>query len=150
MFLRTGVVLAADGGALAGQLEQFRRGFGGTVLPGTQWFSWIHIDDVAGPILLAIDNPAVGGPVNATAPDPVRYREYAHTLGRCVGRPARLPIPGWLLRRVLGPAATTITHGRRVIPARALEAGYRFRYPTLEPALTQLTTPTDHPPATGQ
>lgn len=136
--LRTGIVLARESGALGDQLEQFRKGWGAIILPGSQWFPWIHVDDVAALIAFAIDTPDLDGALNATAPHPIQYRDYAQTLARSVGSSARLRLPGWIMRRAIGPVATTVTHGRRVIPAKATDAGFRFRYPTLETALGAL------------
>jgi uncharacterized protein (TIGR01777 family) len=145
--LRTGYVLdARSGSGLARQAEQFRRGFGGPVLPGSQWVPWIHIADVVGLILLAMEDSHVRGPINVVAPGVVRNREFAATLGRVVGRSARLPIPGFLLRLSVGITADTIIHGRRVVPRKALDLGYQFHFPTLEPALRNLVGLEGHAP----
>jgi uncharacterized protein len=148
--LRTGYVLdARPGGGLAQQVEQFRRGFGGPVMPGSQWTPWIHIADVVGLILLAIVDSRVQGPLNVVAPGVVRSREFAATLGRVVGRSARFPIPGFMLRLGFGVTADTIAHGRRVVPRKALDLGYKFQFPTLEPALRDLVRTPGHDPATA-
>jgi uncharacterized protein len=136
--LRTGVVLARDGGALAGQLPQFTRGFGGVVRPGSQCLPWIHIDDVVRIISTVLDDHNIRGPISATSPTPVRYREYAKTLARTVARPAIFPTPGWVLDRTLGRVATTITQCRRVLAAKALQHGQSFKYPDLDTALHSL------------
>jgi uncharacterized protein (TIGR01777 family) len=137
--LRLGYVLdARPGGGLMRQVEQFRRGFGGPVWPGTQWVPWIHIADAVGLFLLALDDERVRGPLNATAPGAIRNRDYARSLGAIVGRPARLPTPGFALRLGLGVVAETIISGRRVVPQAALDLGYRFRFPALEDALRDL------------
>lgn len=140
--LRTGYVLDTQpGSGLAQQVEQFRRGFGGMVLPGSQWTPWIHIADVVGLIRYALEDARVHGPLNVVAPGVVRNREFAATLGRVVGRSARLPIPGLMLRLGVGKTADTIIHGRRVVPRKALDLGYPFRFPTLELALRDLVRP---------
>jgi uncharacterized protein (TIGR01777 family) len=140
--LRTGYVLdARPGSGLPQQVEQFRRGFGGAVRPGRQWVPWVHIADVAGLILLALDDARVRGPLNVTAPGGVRSREFAATLGRVVGKPPRFAIPGFLLRLGFGVTADTIIHGRHVVPRKALDLGYPFRFPALEPALRDLVPP---------
>jgi uncharacterized protein len=137
--LRTGYGLdAGPGGGLAQQVEQFRRGFGGPVLPGSQWTPWIHIADVAGLILLAIEDSRVRGPLNVVSPGVVRNREFATALGNAVGRSARLPIPGFMLRLGFGVTADTIIHGKRVVPQKALDLGYHFLFPTLDLALRDL------------
>jgi uncharacterized protein len=137
--LRPGYVLDAHAGSgLAQQIEQFRRGFGGPVLPGTLWVPWIHIADVAGLIVLAVEDTRVRGPLNVVAPGVVRNTEFAATLGRVVGKPARLPVLGFMLRLGFGMTADTIVHGRRVVPRKALDLGYQFQFPALEPALRDL------------
>lgn len=137
--MRTGYILdERPKGGLAQQAAQFRRGFGGQVLPGTQWTPWIHIADVAGLFLLALENERAEGPLNGTAPGVVRNREFAETLGKVVGKPAHFPTPGFVLRLGLGIVADTIIHGRRVTPKKALDLGYHFQYPALEAAMRDL------------
>jgi uncharacterized protein (TIGR01777 family) len=139
--LRTGYVLGSgQGSGLVQQAEQFRRGFGGPVRPGTQWVPWVHIADVAGLIVFALDDERVRGPLDVVAPGVVRNKAFAATLGRVVGKPSRFPVPGVLLRLGFGITADTIVHGRRVVPRKALDLGYRFRFPELEPAIRDLLT----------
>ena len=135
---RIGVVLAPDGGALAEMARPFRLHVGGPVGRGTQWVSWIHIDDLAALILMAIDTPDLSGPVNATAPEPVTNANLARALGAAMGRRSWLPVPRPVLRLALGEVAGLITHGQRVLPAKALAAGFRFRYANVEDALGDL------------
>lgn len=135
VLLRTGIVMAAEGGALKKQLPLFRLGVGGPLGGGRQWQSWIHIDDVTGLIVHALGRDDVEGPLNATAPNPVRQREFASALGRVLGRPAFLPTPGIALRLAMGEMATLALDGQRVEPAAALASGYAFRFTELEPAL---------------
>lgn len=131
--VRLGVVLG-KGGALAKLLPQFKLG-GGRIASGRQWFSWIHIDDVVkiflGCVQGSIDEPVV----NATAPNPVRNSEFTDTLGRVLKRPTLLVTPGWLLRLLLGEAATLLVGGQRVVPQALLDKGFEFHYPHLEAAL---------------
>ncbi len=133
--VRTGVVLDRAGGALAKMLPPFRLGLGGPVAGGQQYVSWIHARDVVGMILSALEDERWSGPVNATAPEPVTNREFATTLGRVLGRPARTPVPALALRALYGTMAEMVTGGARVLPAKALVLGYQFAYPQLEPAL---------------
>jgi uncharacterized protein (TIGR01777 family) len=133
--MRTGVALDAGGGALAKMLPPFRLGVGGAVASGLQYVSWIHRDDLVGIALAAIDDERWAGAVNATAPAPVRNAKLASTLGAVLDRPAVLPVPALALRLRYGEMASLITGGARVMPAKALVLGYRFRYPELEPAL---------------
>jgi hypothetical protein len=136
--LRLGVVLAADGGALARMVPAFRAFVGGPVGSGEQWFPWIHVDDAVGLILYAIDHPEVRGPVNAVAPSAVRAKEFAAALGAALGRPSWLKVPRFLLKLGLGEAADVVATGQRVVPKAATEAGYIFRYKELAPALADI------------
>lgn len=135
VLLRTGIVMAAEGGALKKQLPLFNAGVGGPLGGGRQWQSWVHIGDVTGLIAHAIERDDVTGPLNATAPGPVRQKEFARTLGRVLGRPAFLPTPGIALRLALGEMSTLALDGQRVEPAAALASGYAFGFTELEPAL---------------
>jgi uncharacterized protein (TIGR01777 family) len=133
--IRTGVVLDRGGGALAKMLPPFRLGLGGPVAGGKQYMSWIHLQDIVGMILAALSSQEWSGPVNATAPTPVNGYEFAHTLGRVLRRPALLPVPALALRLLYGEMSSIVTTGARVLPAKALVLGYRFRHPELEEAL---------------
>jgi uncharacterized protein (TIGR01777 family) len=133
--VRTGVVLAAGGGALGKMLPPFRLGIGGPVAGGRQYVSWIHGGDVVGMMLAALTDERWSGPVNATAPEPVTNKELSHTLGRVLHRPALLPVPGAALRLLYGDMAEIVTAGARVMPAKPLVLGYEFRHPQLEEAL---------------
>jgi uncharacterized protein len=133
--LRLGVVLAADGGALARMLPPFRAFVGGPIGSGRQWMSWIHRDDVTGLVVAALENDRWHGAVNATAPEPVTNAGFARALGRTLSRPAVLRTPATVLRLALGEMAEMLLTGQRVLPRVAEERGYRWRYPTLAPAL---------------
>lgn len=136
--VRTGVVLDKDEGALAALLPPFRMFVGGPILPGTQWFSWVHLDDEVGILLLALEDEHVRGPINATAPAPETNRAFSATLGKVLGRPSLMPVPGFALRLLVGEFGETLTTGQRVIPKKAQELGYRFQYLTTEQALRQV------------
>jgi len=133
--VRTGVVLDAQGGALAKMLPPFKMGVGGPVAGGHQYVSWIHLDDLAGIIVSAIEQESWSGPVNGTAPDPVTNRELSKALGKALHRPAVLPVPGFALRLLYGEMAEIVTTGQRVLPAKALVLGYEFEHPRLQEAL---------------
>jgi uncharacterized protein (TIGR01777 family) len=133
--LRIGVVLAADGGALAQMVPLFRAFLGGRLGGGRQWMSWIHRDDVTGLIVDALADTRYTGAVNATAPTPVTNRDFTRALGRVLARPTVLPAPACALRLALGEMADMLLTGQRVLPAAAERLGYRFRYRDLEPAL---------------
>jgi uncharacterized protein (TIGR01777 family) len=132
---RLGVILGPDGGALARMLLPFRAFIGGPLGSGRQWMSWIQRDDVVQLVRTAVENEALTGPVNVTAPSPVRNADFARVLGHVLDRPAVLPTPAFALRLALGEMATMLLTGQRVLPAAALAAGYEFRYPELDGAL---------------
>lgn len=138
VLLRTGIVLSADGGALPKLLIPARLGAGGPLGGGKQWQSWIHIDDQVGLILHALTHDSLAGPLNATSPNPVRQAEFARILGRVLRRPAVIRTPGVALRLLLGRAADIALTGQLVMPTVALDSGFGFTYPTLEPALRML------------
>jgi len=135
--LRTGLVLAREGGALAPMLGPARLGLGGPLGDGRQWWSWVTLDDVVAAFAFALATPALEGPVNLATPGPVRQAEFARVLGRVLGRPAILPAPAWALRLLLGRgmADSLLLASARLVPARLTAAGFRFGFPTLAPAL---------------
>jgi uncharacterized protein (TIGR01777 family) len=133
--LRTGVVLAADGGALAKMLPAFRAGVGGPVAGGRQYMSWIALEDVVGLYLAAAADARFDGPVNATAPTPVTNAEFSKALGRALHRPALAPVPKAAVRLLFGEMSQIVIGGQRVLPRRAAEHGYDFRLPELDGAL---------------
>jgi uncharacterized protein (TIGR01777 family) len=141
--LRTAVVLSRHGGALARQLPLFRAGLGGRLGSGHQWFSWISARDEVGAILHVLGDSSVRGAVNASAPSPVTNREYTLVLGRVLHRPARLAVPPVALRLALGRQLVDelLLGSLRVLPARLIDAGYRFRDPALERALAEAVAP---------
>ncbi len=138
VLLRTGVVLAREGGALKQMTLPFRLHLGGRIGSGSKWISWIHIEDLVGVIVFALDSEGVEGPINGTAPHPVTNREFAKVLGSVLGRKSWLPVPRIFLRIAMGQVADLAARGQRVLPQKALAAGYRFRYPDLFSALSQL------------
>jgi len=135
--LRTGIVLGRGGGALAPLLPLFRAGLGGPWGSGRQWWSWIHLADQVGVMLLALDTD-LSGPVNATAPNPVTVNDLARALGHALHRPAVMRAPGWALRLGLGEAAGALLASQRAVPGRALAAGYAFRYENVNDALADV------------
>lgn len=136
---RLGVVLAPHGGALAKLLPIYRCGLGGSIGSGNQWFSWIHVDDVVGLIESCLFDRRVQGVFNVTAPEPVRQKMFAAELGRLLKRPAFLRTPAALLKIIYGQmAGELLISGQKVVPARALESGYQFKFPTLDEALTDV------------
>lgn len=136
--LRTGIVLARHGGALPRLVLPFKLLAGGPLGRGRFWQPWIHLVDQLGLILFALDTPVVAGPLNAVAPAPERNRDLARAIGRVLHRPAQLPAPTLAIRLALGELAGELMASQRVVPRKALELGYRFRFPELEGALREL------------
>ena len=134
--LRTGIVLSTKGGALAKMLLPFKLGLGGPVGSGSQWMSWIHIDDVVGGYHFALHHSDLSGAANLTAPQPVRNADFTRALGRALGRPAFLPAPGFALKLIFGEMAQDLLlDGQRVLPRRLESAGYQFQHTGVDDAL---------------
>lgn len=136
--LRIGIVLGRDGGALKEMLPIFRWGGGGKLGSGKQWFPWIHLNDLVRLIEFCIDHPTIDGPVNATAPNPVRNHEFTSALAKELHRPAFMTVPGFALKLALGEFASSLLASQRVIPDKALSAGFEFKHLTVETALKDL------------
>ena len=128
--LRFSTVLG-PGGALAKLLPVFRLGVGGRLGSGRQWMSWIHIDDVVSLILFAIENAALQGPFNATAPDPVTNDEFTRRLAAALHRPAIFPVPAIALKLVFGEMSQVLLDSQRALPVAAQAAGFEFQHPRL-------------------
>jgi len=133
--LRTGIVLDAEGGALAKMLPPFKAGIGGPIGGGRQYMPWIHLDDLVGMYLAALDSPDFAGAVNASAPEPATNKDFSHALGRALHRPAVAPIPGFTLKALYGEMSQIVLTGVRMIPGRSAELGYDFAHPDLDEAL---------------
>jgi len=139
VIVRTGHVLDPGGGLLGQLLTPFKLGVGGPIAGGGQYMSWVHIDDEVGILLWALDEEKVSGIVNSTAPNPVTNRELSKALGRALGRPAVVPVPGFVLDLIFGGEfGAVLKGGQRVAPRRALDLGYEFRHPDLDEALGDL------------
>ena len=138
VYLRTGVVLAREGGALPRMAAPFRAGFGGRLGHGRQWMPWVHIDDVVGLVRFALANDHIRGPLNVTAPGSATNAELTRALGRVLRRPAFMVVPAVGLKLLFGGMSETLLASQRVTPAAAEQAGYQFKYPHLEPALADL------------
>lgn len=137
--IRTGLVLARDGGALPKMLPPFRFGAGGPIGTGRQYWPWIHRRDWVDLVRFAIDSAALSGPVNATAPAPVPNARFARSLGRAMHRPAWLTTPAFAMTLLLGEMAEgLLLSGQRALPAKTDAAGFAFRYATLDAALADL------------
>jgi uncharacterized protein (TIGR01777 family) len=136
--LRTGVVLGLAGGALAKMVLPYRMFAGGPIGTGRQWLSWIHIHDLVRLILFAIETPTVSGPLNGTAPTPVTNDTFGRNVGHVLRRPHWLPVPAFAFKLLFGEMASLLLEGQRVLPEKALQAGFQFDFPTAEAALREL------------
>jgi len=135
---RIGVVLGQDGGALQKMITPFKAYAGGYLGSGKQWMSWVHIEDVTGFIMFAIEHDKLSGVFNLTAPNPSTNKDFSTALGRALGRPSIFPVPGFVLKAALGEFGEILLTGQRCIPERALIAGYEFKYPLLDKALKSI------------
>lgn len=133
--LRFGMVVGKDGGALAPMLGAFKMGVGGPLGSGTQWLSWVSIEDVVRVIEFALTHETLSGPVNVVSPQPVRNNDFARTLGKVLHRPARMPIPKKMLHLLFGPFADDVLlASTKVLPNKLTHAGYPFQHPSLQTA----------------
>lgn len=138
--LRTGLVLAPDGGFLQRLLLPFKLGLGGPIGSGQHYMPWVHLQDMLGIIVFLLNNPQCKGPFNANAPHPVTNREFAKALGRALKRPAILPVPAFVLKTALGEMSRLLLTGQNAVPEKLLKAGYAFRFPYLDAALADVVT----------
>jgi hypothetical protein len=138
VLLRTGLVLAPDGGFLKRLLLPFRLGLGGPIGNGRQWMPWIHLQDEIGLIDFLLRREGASGPYNACAPQPVRNRDFALALGRALHRPAILPVPALALKLGLGELSELLLGGQKTLPQRAQQDGYAFRFTDIDSALADI------------
>lgn len=139
VMLRTAPVLSSGDGALPQIINSFKLGFGGGLGPGTQWMPWVHIEDAAGIVSLAIENQAVKGPINVTSPEPKINAEFMREVAEIKGKHLLMNVPSVVLRLSLGEMAEEmLLASQRVMPEKAIATGYRFRFPTLNSALVDL------------
>ncbi len=138
---RFGIVLGKGGGALSQMVPVFRKFIGGPIGNGRQWFSWIHMEDLAEAFVFLMGRPEISGPVNLCSPNPVRNRDLAKALGKALKRPSFIPAPGFMIKLVLGEFGSVILEGQRVIPKRLLEGGFVFNYADVGKALENIVSP---------
>ena len=136
--VRTGLVLSTEDGALKQMLPSFRFFVGGHLGNGKQWASWLHIDDIVGIYIHAIDCKELTGAINATSPKPVRMNEFAKTIGKVLKRPSLFPVPRFVLRIVVGEAADVVIASQRISAKKILSSGYKFKFEKLENAFKDL------------
>jgi len=135
---RFGIVLGEKGGALGQMIPLFKKFIGGPSGRGQQWFSWVHIKDLAEASAFLIKHPEIPGPVNICSPNPVKNKNLAKALGRALHRPSFMPAPGFMIKLVLGEFGSVILEGQRVLPRRLLEKGFTFQYPDIDKALQSI------------
>ena len=137
--LRTGIVLGKGGGALSKMLLPFKIGLGGRIGQGKQWMSWIHLDDLVGIILYCIDHDSLRGAINGTSPNPVTNQVFTKTLGKVLKRPTLLPMPVVVVKLLMGQMGEELLlAGKKILPVKILDAGYKFKYEELEKALLNI------------
>jgi hypothetical protein len=135
---RFGIVMGEKGGALSQMIPLFKKYIGGPIGNGKQWFSWVHIKDLAEAFAFLLKHSEISGPVNVCSPNPVRNKDLANALGKALHKPSFLPAPGFMVKLVLGEFGSVILEGQRVIPRKLLESGFTFQYPGIEKALQNI------------
>ena len=138
VLLRTAVVLGAQGGALERMLLPFKLFVGGPLGAGRQWFPWVHVDDLTSVVLFALSNEDLDGPVNVVAPESVTMKEFCSSLAKAMHRPSWAPVPGFILKIILGEMSQLVLTGRRVVPKALERHGFVFKYPRLDAALADV------------
>ena len=134
--LRTGIVLGRDGGALSKMLLPFKLGLGGKIGNGKQWMSWIHLDDLVGIIIYCMENENIKREINGTSPNPVTNEVFTKTLGKILKRPTFFSMPAIVVKLLMGQMGEELLlKGKKILPTKVIEAGYKFQYPKLEDAL---------------
>ena len=137
---RFGVVLGKGGGAMEKMVPAFRYGVGGPLGDGMQWFPWIHMDDLVSAFLFVLENQDITGPVNFCAPNPVRNRELAKTMGRILKRPSFMPAPAFMIRLLAGEFGNTLLYSQRAVPEKLLRYGFSFKYPDITAAIENIVS----------
>ena len=135
---RFGIVMGEKGGALGQMIPLFKKFIGGPIGSGRQWFSWVHIKDLAEAFSFLLKHPEISGPVNVCSPNPVRNKDLGKALGKALHRPSFMPAPGFMIKLVLGEFGSVILEGQRVIPKRLLDSGFAFQYPEIDKALQEI------------
>jgi hypothetical protein len=135
---RFGIVLGEKGGALSQMIPLFKKYIGGPIGNGNQWFSWVHIKDLAEAFVFLTKHPEISGPVNVCSPSPVRNRDLAKALGKALHRPSFIPAPGFMVKWVLGEFGSVILEGQRVTPKKLFENGFVFQYADIHKALQSI------------
>jgi len=132
---RFGIVLGKNGGALGLMFPLFKYFLGGPLGSGQQWFSWVHIHDLAEAFIFLLNHKEISGAVNLCSPNPVRNKELGKSIGKILRRPSFMPAPGFIINLFLGEFGSVLLKGQRVVPRRLLDAGFKFHYPDIKEAL---------------
>lgn len=135
---RFGIVLGKNGGAMGQMLPLFKYFLGGPLGSGRQWFSWVHMQDLAEAFIFLLQHGEISGAVNLCSPEPVRNSELGKAIEKVMHRPSFMPAPGFMIRLMLGEFSSVVLKGQRVIPRRLLDAGFKFQYPYIEDALKSI------------
>jgi len=135
---RFGIVLGEKGGALGQMIPLFKKFIGGPIGSGQQWFSWVHIKDLAEAFAFLMKHPEISGPVNVCSPNPLKNRDLAKALGKALHRPSFMPAPAFMIKLVLGEFGSIILEGQRVLPRRLLKQGFTFQYSDINKALQNI------------
>ena len=135
---RFGIVMGEQGGALSQMIPLFKKYIGGPIGSGKQWFSWVHIKDLAEAFAFLLKHPEISGPVNVCSPNPVRNKDLAKALGTTLHKPSFIPAPAFMVKWVLGEFGSVILEGQRVIPRRLLDSGFVFQYAEIDKALQSI------------
>lgn len=138
---RFGIVLGKNGGVLSQMTPLWKMGVGGPLGNGQQWFSWIHMNDLARAFVFLLQRKDLAGAVNLCSPHPVRNKDLGKALGKVLHRPSILPAPGFIIRLILGELGDVVLKGQRVIPRGLQDAGFSFQYPRIEAALQEILQP---------
>jgi uncharacterized protein len=140
VFMRFGVVLGKEGGALPLMALPYKLFVGGKVGSGVQWVSWVHVTDVVRAIIFALENVQLSGPVNVTSPSSVRMNDFGKAIGSVLHRSHWFPVPSFAMKLALGQKSALVLEGQHVVPQVLLDEGFEFTFPTLKPALEDLLT----------
>jgi uncharacterized protein len=140
VFMRFGVVLGKEGGALPLMALPYRLFVGGKVGSGEQWVSWVHVMDAVRAIVFALKNEELRGPVNVTSPSPVQMNDFGKTIGSVLHRPHWMPVPSFAMKLVLGQKSALVLEGQHVVPQRLMDHGFEYTFPMLKHALEDLLT----------
>ncbi len=132
---RFGIVLGKNGGALGQMIPLFKYFIGGPLGSGRQWFSWVHMADLAQAFIFLLAHKEISGAINLCSPNPVRNKDLGKAIGKVLHRPSFLPAPGFMIELILGEFGSVLLRGQRVIPRRLLDASFKFRYADIEAAL---------------